>query len=360
MRVADKMQFSQVHTNIAKNRHEMAGLQTQLATQKRLTNPSDDPLAATRVLGIRTEERTSAQFIKNINNAKAFLEFTDTSLGELTEILVRAKELALGQANDATANEQSRRVVGLEVEQIFNQAIQIGNRKLGDRHIFGGFKTETLPFDSAGNYRGDDGDLKLQISKDAFIPMNLPGSKVFLGQGLGGDGIARSAPETPKTVPELMEKQREEDRIRIEKEQLREHEVLTRRPAAYGKAESYDEKDPVTGKPGLNIFETLKGLEISLKTNDKNGIQESLDLLDQAINQVVLARSEVGARVMMVNHTLDTLQKAIVDNKVLASQLEDADVFQVVSDMNKADSALRATLETAPKLIQPSLLDFLR
>jgi flagellar hook-associated protein 3 FlgL len=82
--------------------------------------------------------------------------------------------------------------------------------------------------------------------------------------------------------------------------------------------------------------------------------------LDQVISQVVLARSEVGARVMAVNSTTESLQKAIVDNKVTASQLEDVELFEVVSSMNKTDSALRATLETSGKVIQPSLLDFLK
>jgi flagellar hook-associated protein 3 FlgL len=63
---------------------------------------------------------------------------------------------------------------------------------------------------------------------------------------------------------------------------------------------------------------------------------------------------------MAVNSTLDSLQKAVVDNKTTASLLEDADAFQVISDMNKTDSALKATLETSGKLIQPSLLDFLK
>ncbi len=90
------------------------------------------------------------------------------------------------------------------------------------------------------------------------------------------------------------------------------------------------------------------------------GIQETLDTLDQAIAQVVLARSEAGSRIMAINNTTDSLQKAVVDNKVTASQLEDADAFQVISDINKTDSTLKATLETSGKLIQPSLLDFLR
>src|ERR1700690_1930479 len=108
MRIADKMQFEQVKSNIGKNRSQMSELQNQAATQKRVTKPSDDPLAAARVLSTRIDLQGNQQFTKSLNYAKAFLEYTDQSLGDLSEVLMRAKELAMGQANDASANEESQ------------------------------------------------------------------------------------------------------------------------------------------------------------------------------------------------------------------------------------------------------------
>lgn len=361
MRIADKMQFNQVAANVQKNRSEMSDLQNQAATQKRVNKPSDDPLAAARVLSARSEEKINSQFIKNINQAKSFLEFSDTSLGELSEILVRAKELAIAMSSDASASEEIRKVTASEIEQIYNQSIQIGNRKMGDRYIFGGFQTQKSPFDQNGEYAGDDGDIKIQTSKDAFIAMNIPGEKVFLGRGLGEDGIVRPRYETPATVEELKEFQNEEfERLEKNKE-LDQHRVPTRELASGQNGRTQpQQKDPVTGEMGVNVFQTLRELEISLRANDKEGVQSSLNSLDQALNQVVLARADVGSRVMAVNSTMDTLQKSVVDSKIAASQLEDADVFQVISDINRSDSTLRATLETSGKLIQTSLLDFLR
>jgi flagellar hook-associated protein 3 FlgL len=360
MRIADKMQFNQVQGNVQKNRQEMSELQNQAATQKRITKPSDDPLASARVLGQRTEERGNSQFIKNINQMKSFLEFTDQSLGELSEAIMRAKELALSQASDAGASEMTRKVTSTEVEQIYNQAVQIGNRKIGDRFIFSGYKTQTQPFSQDGDYGGDAGEMKIQTHKESFIAMNIPGSKVFLGQGMGDDGVARAVSTTPKTVNELGEMRAEEKEIEMQQEELQQNSIQTRGPASYGSTKKVGDKDPVTQGAGINVFKTLKGLEIALKTNDKAAVQDSLDSLDQALNQVILARSEAGSRIMSVNNTLDTLQKAVVDNRTAASQMEDADVFQTVSEINKTDATLRATLETSGKLIGPTLLDFLK
>lgn len=357
MRIADKMQFNQVNKNVTKNRSEMFDLQNQAATQKRINKPSDDPLATTRVLGARTEERGNTQFVKNITNARSFLEFTDQSLGELGEILIRAKELAIAQSNDAGASEETRRVTATEMEQIFNQGVQIANRKLGERHIFGGFKTETLPFTPTGDYLGDEGEMKIQINKDSFLAMNMAGNRVFVGKGLGE---ARPLIDTPRTVEQLNERLTEERDLKEIEQEKEENFIQTRGPASVGKAGQFSKTDPVTQQPGVNLFQVVKGLEIALRTNDKESVQGSLDFLDQAISQVVLARSEVGSRIMALNNATESLQKAIVDNKTFASQMEDADVFQVVSDINKTDSALKATLEISPKLVQTSLLDFLK
>src|SRR5262249_15973620 len=135
MRIADKMQFDQVRNNIGKSRSQISDLQNQAALQKRVTKPSDDPLAASRVLTNRIDLQGNKQYSKSLSYAKSFLEYTDQSLGELGDILVRAKELAIGQSSDGASNEQSRRAVATELEQSYNQMVAIGNRKLGDRFI---------------------------------------------------------------------------------------------------------------------------------------------------------------------------------------------------------------------------------
>ena len=104
----------------------------------------------------------------------------------------------------------------------------------------------------------------------------------------------------------------------------------------------------------------LKDLETSLRTDDKAGIQEALDRVDDCLSQVILARADVGSRVATINANMESLQKGQVDAKTTASQIEDADTFELVSELNKSESTLKASLATSGKLMQPSLLDFLR
>lgn len=354
MRIADKMQFDQVKSNIAKNRSQMSDLQNQAATQKRVNKPSDDPLAASRVLSNRVDLQGNKQFGKSLSYAKSFLEFTDQSLGELGEIMVRAKELALGQSSDGASNEESRRVVATELEQLYNQMVAIGNRKLGDRFIFGGFHTQNTPFDEQGHYAGDSGEVMIHIDKETFLPMNVAGSRVFLGQGISADGMVKSSPSQAKSIEELDEQQKQEMQpVKAEPESSRGRSLR-------GPAGVMALNEPADDEGGTNLFHLMKGLRVALTANDKAGVQDTLETLDKALEQVVLTRAQVGSRGMVLDSYLQTNEKQKVDNKVAISSLEDADIYSTVSDINKTQSTLQATLETSGKLIQPSLLQFLR
>ncbi len=362
MRIADKMNYDQIKGNIARNRSEMSELQNQAATQKRVNKPSDDPVAASRVLFSKTEQRGADQYIKNLNYARSFLDFSEQSLGELSELLIRAKELAIAQASDAGASEQTRRVVAAEVSQLYDQSVQIANRKLGERFIFGGYKTTKPPFSLEGEYQGDSGELKIHVDKDAFLAMNIPGNAVFQGVGLTKDGGSFKTQKQATTVNEFLD-QKFAKEMEAEKDPQVAHqqEMETRGPASVRtpNVERQQEAQPDGEITGSNVFDTLKKLETALMANDKAGVQESLDRIDGAINQVVLSRTQMGSRVMSIDNSLNSLHASNVDLKTTISQNEDADAFEVISNMNKTEDTLKATLATSGKLVEKSLMDFI-
>jgi flagellar hook-associated protein 3 FlgL len=372
VRIADKMNYEQVTTNLGKNRTEMADLQNQAATMKRVTKPSDDPLAATRVLQTRTEVGSGKQFLKSIAQAKNFLEYSDSSLGELADVLMRAKELAINQSSDASASAETRKVAGTEIKNLFSQAVQIGNRKQGDRFLFGGFKTTKPPFDPNGKYRGDSGEMKITINKEAKVAMNMPGDRIFLGhsiQGAHGSSLVDVIHEEfDREGDKEIESSSGRGPASMAERTLAREVVQTASDMIAENLKKNDIDIPLPPGPnlndprekGTNVFKVLNDLEISLKANDKGGVQDSLDSLDEALSQVVTARAELGSRSATLNSANDSLQKGQIDAKTLASNLEDADTFQLVSDINQTESTLKASLATSGKLIQPSLLDFLK
>ncbi|MEQ1878268.1 MAG: flagellar hook-associated protein FlgL [Bdellovibrionia bacterium] len=364
MRIADKMGYEQVKGNLNKNRSEMATLQNQAATMKKLTRPSDDPVATTRTLAVKTDINISEQFKKNVDLAKNFIEASEMALGDVNDALVRAKELAINQANDASANSLTRQAVAIEIDQLLQHVVSVANRKLGERFIFGGYQTTASPFKHDGSYEGDDGEIQIEINKGVYVPMNVSGDKIFIGKGF------IISPSTLKPVEAEMV-----DAPPGQKPPTREEEpvVSSRGPASVGgdPQAQYQTIDSRSSKPhdadddrgvqvGVNIFNVLKKLETGLRTNDKEAIQQSLDSCDEAINQVIVARSRLGARVMTIDANSEALRKSTVEGKTLESKFEDADAFELFTDINKSQTTLQASLSTSGRLIQPSLLDFLK
>jgi flagellar hook-associated protein 3 FlgL len=193
--------------------------------------------------------------------------------------------------------------------------------------------------------------------------MNLPGSQVFMGEGLGFSQTVQRDWDIPKTLEDLQAFKLNNIEKQFQMEEEQQNMLETRGPASIGFGERFQtdpDADPVTGKKGVQIFSLVTGLEAALKTNDKQGIQDALEPLDIALNQINMARAEVGGRVSQMNATQEGLQKQIVDNKTQNSVIEDADAFETMSNLSKSDSTLKGVLETSSKIGQLSLLDFLR
>lgn len=356
MRVSDSMNYAKTQSALEKNRSEMSDLQTQAASQKRVNKPSDDPVGTTKLLSSRTDQKGIEQYLKNLDFAQTFLNFTDQSLEEVTNALIRAKELALSQANDPSSSEVTRKAVATEIRQLYSQTLQVANRKLGNRYIFGGYNTAQTPFKTDGTYNGDRGEMMIEINKGAYVGMNLPGDMVFLGRDAKTSGVLNS---TPTGLNELDKTQSLE--LREQEKNKNQDLGSIRAPASMGAAtKSSDFGEMSTFLEGENIFKVLANLETGMVTNDKAAIQDSLDGIDSAMDQIVHARARVGSRVMNLQNTVDSLEKSKVDEISKQSSIEDVDSFKIFSELGQNENTLKATMTTSAKILQPSLLDFLR
>lgn len=335
MRVTEKMGQNQVILNLQNTRSQMLHWQDQASTQKRINQPSDDPTAAVRVNLVKWHQNQNQQFLRNLEYAKTYLQVTEQAIEQLGNIFVRLKELAVAQSNSAGQNAQTRQIVAKEVRELYQQLLEIANRRYENRYIFGGTKVDQSPFDSAGRYHGNDRPLTVQLDQENFVITNIGGHQLFLGQGLGWGQRLKERYQPPQDVNEL---------TRI---QMAERHLFKRSPAS-------------NSNHGVNLFETVKDFIKALENNDTRGIQGLLEVFDKAHNQIIQARADVGARLQGLDWARDHLEKVSFDQKILRSQLEDADLLEVVNNLNQAQTTLKAALETSQRVIQPTLLDFLR
>lgn len=330
MRVTQNTNFNVVRDSIATTKNRMEKLQTQAATMRKLNAPGDNPVGAAKVLEIRTDKMNNEQFFMNAKMAESFLQNSDQALMELSEIALRAKEIALGQASGASANDSTRIGVAEEVSQLFQQAVAAANRRIGDRYLFGGYKTDRAPVTEDGNYEGDRGKMMVEISRDVYIAMNVPGIEAF-----------NTEPEESADARKLASERQPEGGEK----------------AAQGAEQP---KELALNGRNVNVFDELQNLRIALLTGNTDGIRTTLDRFDQIHSKLVATRSKIGARLQGLQSAIDAAERHNVTNAKLSSVLEDADMAKVMSELAKEETVFRSALGSSQKLIQPTLMDFLR
>ncbi len=338
MRISDNTNFGVVRDNMTRSKSRMDDLQLKNSTLKKLNKPSDDPVGSAKILEVRTDKVNNEQFQSNAKLAQAFLENTDAALEDLSEIVMRAKEIAIGQSSSASSTKETRLGVSEEVNQLFQRAIATSNRRVGDRFLFGGYKNTTNPVDSDGNYHGDAGEMMVEIGREVFIGMNIPGHQIF------------------NTNPENSTDQRELNQRTLD--QTKPLDDKKPDPVRRLATEGMEEKSGAS--PNVNLFEELKSLRIGLLTGDQSTIRGTLERFDDLLGKVVSTRSKIGSRVQGIQGNINTMDRHNIANAQLSSSIEDADMTQIVSDLAKEETVFKSSLASSKHLIQPTLLDFLR
>jgi flagellar hook-associated protein 3 FlgL len=117
----------------------------------------------------------------------------------------------------------------------------------------------------------------------------------------------------------------------------------------------------VFGPNGSNLFDVLDTIQSDLQTGNRTSLQNGdLSNLDAAFDRVQQARANVGA----ITNRLETQNNHLKDQEVnvtgLLSQTEDADMAKTMITFSQTQAVYQAALQAGAKVIQPSLLDFLR
>jgi flagellin-like hook-associated protein FlgL len=109
--------------------------------------------------------------------------------------------------------------------------------------------------------------------------------------------------------------------------------------------------------------DTLKMLGLlqeALQKNDQEALQNLLTSLDEGFQHLVNLRAEVGVRTNRVDLVEDNFQEAELNMRTLLSDTEDGDAIEILSRLSQLTVSFQAALETTARIVQPTLLDFLR
>lgn len=297
VRVTQSMLTNNMLRNISSSYRELGKLQDQLATQKKITRPSDDPVVAMLGLGYRTDLNQVEQFSRNISEVENWLHTTDDALTQGSQVLHRIRELIVQASND-TYEENQREAIAEELKELNEQLKIIAQTKIGDKYLFNGTNTSQSPVQVTGGVEQiefSDGAINIEIFSGIFIQTNVNGQDVFVDE----DGNTTFA-----LIDEIVSK--------------------------------------------LNSGAT--GEEIN----------DYLSEIDGELDRFLKVQAEVGAKQNRIELMASRLQQQEVTAKKIMSDNEDVNIEKVITELITQESIHRAALAVGARIIQPTLLDFLR
>lgn len=156
----------------------------QQSSGMKIQKGHEDPVLAQKAISLQNTLKANEQYLKNINDAKSTLDFTESIFSQASDMLTRARELAI-QASTDTINSESREAIVKEFDQLILEFANMGNQQHNGKYIFAGTNTTTKPFEIVGNppdsvkYHGNNNDISYNILDNYNLSTNVTGDRSF-------------------------------------------------------------------------------------------------------------------------------------------------------------------------------------
>lgn len=316
-RITNSYMNQAIINSTMQNQKKYVDLNLEYSSQKKMTTLSDDPMSVTTLLGAKNDLSKIADYTKNIDLNTSELNMAESSLDSVVaDDLKRIHELA-GQASSELNGAAEEKIIADEIDQALKHIITIANTNYNGKYIFSGANVNTVPYTVSGNdyrYNGTTDaqgyKINVQLNDNTSITLNENGNNIF--------GEYYSTTVTIAGVPTLT-------------------------TVSYG----------LIG----NVKELLNGLRAT--PPDFDVIRSKLDAFSEDQQNVTYYRTRVGTNL----NTLESVKKQLsyqkTNSEELRGNIEDANLVEVASKLQYQEYALQASLQSASKVVQNSLLNFL-
>jgi flagellar hook-associated protein 3 FlgL len=357
-RVTENSSLKAINYSMNRAKGKLESLQLKGSNLKRISKPSDDPVGNVQLMQYRTLNKDIRQYKSNAEQAVTNLEFTEQALGDLAEVVSKAKQIALSQSSDIY-NPEVRKSVAKEVDQLLKMSLSIANRRKGSKYIFAGYKTLTTPYESTGKYLGDKGRMFVEIGRDFYVPINIYGEEVFDGTKKRNHKLYGTTDDSSIIVPKEIFEPDTDTKKRNNKEDFSKDTSYYERDLASNEVSRGTKGKNTNAAAHNDIFDQLRSLSHALKTNNTDITQVLLEEFDYSTDRIIKLRARVGSIINSVQTTIQSLEKSELMNMEQSSKIEDADVAELFSDLQKQQALLKATYKAGSKLINQSLINFI-
>ncbi|WP_307743639.1 flagellar hook-associated protein FlgL [uncultured Pantoea sp.] len=316
MRISTNMIFDQQVRGITDSQASWLKVGEQLSSGRRVTNPSDDPIAASRAVVLSQTQQKGSQYALARTFAEQGLSLEENALKGVTSSIQSAQTLIIN-GSTGTLSDDDRGSIATQLEGIRAQLLnQANSQDANGRYIFAGYKTDSAPFvDGAGTgvtYTGGTEAITQKVDTSRTMTVAHTGDNVFMS-------ITSNAT-----------------------------------------------KEPDGSASETNLFKMLDSAIAALKVPQddadaatKKTFQDAMDKtnrgLGNALNNVLTVRSEIGTQLSEI----DTLNAQGDDRDVIynsqMSDLVNVDYTEAVSSYTMQQTALQASYKTFTDMSKMSL-----
>lgn len=299
--------ISQINTLVTRE----TNLQNQVSSGQRITNPADDPAGFGRVMEDDATSKICTQYKNNITQLQEQATTTASVINGLKTVSSRASEIAT--LADGTKSPSELKSYASEVSQLIQQAVQTANTQYNGEYVMGGTATSQPPFqmtlDAQGMvqqvvYVGNAEQKAVEIDKGVTVSVTPPGANNTTS---GARGLLADTNSGTDVFQHLIDLQ--------------------------------------------NHLQTADTAAISQSDSGNLGKDEDNILYNLSANAAIQSRLDVGSSIM--TDRLNSLSKTV-------SSETDADLATTITHLSQVQTAYSAALQSGAKLLNTSLLDYLR
>jgi len=183
MRVTANMSAETSVYNIQQSRKRLDVLQELITSNQNVNRPSDDPISTRLLLDVGDKMKAFDQYNANIIKAQSWMQFQDTALQGMNDIMIQTKSLMNTMPN-GSIDPSERQLAHDQLVELKKQLIDFANTQYGDQYIFGGADNLTPPFNYANNtYAGDPTERQFEIASATSQTISITGDRLLLGVG---------------------------------------------------------------------------------------------------------------------------------------------------------------------------------
>lgn len=304
MRVTNETIQRSTLRNLQTNLSAMSTLQAEMSSGKRIQVPSDDPSGTGQSLSLRATASQLSQYQRNGQDGDSWLTTVDTALTTALGYLRNARDLVV-QSGDAGLGQTSRNALADQIDGLKAGLLTQANARYQGRNVFAGTS------DAA----------------QAFTASTSGGTTVYTWNGSATGSVDRKI--GPSTS------------VRVDTDG----------------SQAFGWTDPGTGTQST-VFALMDQISAGLRSG--TNVTGTLNDIDSSMQSMLTAAASNGSRQKVLENTMSDVSSQQITIKGQLSNVEDVDMAATIMNLQMQQVAYQGALAAGARVLQPTLLDFLR